>query len=125
MRRREGGGLFSSLQERRCTASELVSQQHRSRRADRELTMLTSDTMSMLAMSMLMPTSTGAPAGNHGRVMTASELRRHMSLTPTPAALTSKVGPQTDVVALQQLVHGGLHVGHVTGFVGAEAGEQN
>ena len=28
-----------------------------------ELTMLTSDTMSMLAMSMLMPTSTGAPVG--------------------------------------------------------------
>ncbi|TNN72558.1 hypothetical protein EYF80_017165 [Liparis tanakae] len=32
--------------------------------AEWELTMLTSDTMSMLAMSMLMPTSTGAPVGN-------------------------------------------------------------
>lgn len=38
---------------------------HRAQReCARQLTMLTSDTMSMLAMSMLMPTSTGAPMEN-------------------------------------------------------------
>lgn len=82
-----------------------------------KLTMLTSDTMSMLAMSMLMPTSTGGPAKNkqqktkkHDSVRRARKQQIGVHVARTPAGLTSKIRPQTDVIALQELVHGGLDV---------------
>lgn len=92
--------------------------------------MLTSDTMSMLAMSMLMPTSTGAPVEKQhdsrvSVIMIQQPTDCHMFVTctqRTPAAFffTSKIRPQTDVIALQQLVHGGFYIGHVARFVSAE-----
>lgn len=88
--------------------------------------MLTSDTMSILAMSMLMPTSTGAPVEN--LVPGISKQRSPQpsateqgSAETIAAALTSEIRPQPDVVAFQQLVHCGFHIGHVARFVGAEA----
>lgn len=86
--------------------------------------MLTSDTMSILAMSMLMPTSTGAPVENVMQGISkqrgAQPAEQHRAETGA-AALTSEIRPQPDVVAFQQLVHSGFHVGHVARFVGAEA----
>lgn len=36
------------------------------------------------------------------------------------SSFTSKIRPQTDVITLQQLVHGGFHIRHVAGFVCAK-----
>lgn len=85
--------------------------------------MLTSDTMSMLATSILMPTATGAPLNTHRTKLTQETLRgrfrvKHTDLTNKQH--TSKVRPETDIIPLQQFVHGLLHVRHVPRLVDAE-----
>lgn len=81
----------------------------------------------MLAISIRMPTSTGGPAEGGGGE--GGEARGGVSRRVAPGGpgrgsgergrLTSEVGPEADVVALEQPVHRLLHVGHVAGPVGA------
>lgn len=96
---------------RRCCAK---------RAARGSLTMLTSETTSMLAISIRMPTSTGGPAGGAAggvsRRGAPGGLGRGLG---EHGRLTSEIGPEADVVALEQPVHRLLHVGHVAGPVGA------
>lgn len=59
-----GGGMLQpeeSLRQSRKALNEIPTGSRAPSGAEDKLTMLTSDTMSMLAMSMLIPTSTGAP----------------------------------------------------------------
>lgn len=96
-----------------------------------ELTMLTSDTMSILATSILMPTATGRPVRGTSRAKWAQHCtkgekwtREGRSHCGDEGSLTSKVRPETNIVSFQQFVHSLFDKRHVARFVDAARGKR-